>query len=72
MRYTLVYSDFYVVMRDLLGKEVVRENGDNVRRGDLLYQWHDRQPQGRCIQSPHDLRSLTGFPGYRYLWRERT
>ena len=42
VRYTLVYSDFYVVMRDLLGKEVVRENaevrleGDYPVKGDII------------------------------------
>ena len=42
VRYTLVYSDFYAVMRDLLGKEVVRENGtvrlegDYPVRGDMI------------------------------------
>ena len=42
VRYTLVYSDFYSVIRDLLGREVVRE-GDSVRlegaypvRGDVI------------------------------------
>ncbi len=42
VRYTLVYSDFYAVIRDLLGKEVVRENavlrleGDYPVRGDMI------------------------------------
>ncbi len=42
VRYTLVYSDFYSVVRDLLGKDVVR-SGDQVRlegnfpiKGDLI------------------------------------
>lgn len=42
VRYTLVYSDFSAVIRDLLGKEVVRENavlrleGDYPVRGDMI------------------------------------
>jgi glutamine transport system substrate-binding protein len=42
VRYTLVYSDFYTVIRDLLGKDIVRK-GDDVRlegefpvKGDLI------------------------------------
>src|SRR3981081_176201 len=32
--YKLVYSDFYSVIRDLLGKDVVRKNGEVTLAGD--------------------------------------
>jgi glutamine transport system substrate-binding protein len=35
VRYQLVYSDFYSVMRDLLGKDVVRKDGDVNLVGDF-------------------------------------
>ena len=62
VRYTLVYSDFYVVMRDLLGKEVVRENGvvrlegDYTVKGDMIaagftvLPWRERT--GRTRRGP--------------------
>ncbi len=35
VKYTLVYSDFYNVMRDLLGKDVVRKGSDVTLTGDF-------------------------------------
>ncbi|TCT18817.1 transporter substrate-binding domain-containing protein [Thiobaca trueperi] len=34
VKYTLVYSDFYNVIRDLLGKDVVRKDGEVTLEGD--------------------------------------
>ena len=34
MSYKLVYSDFYSVIRDLLGKDVVRKGGEVTLTGD--------------------------------------
>lgn len=35
VRYTLVYSDFYNVIRDLLGKDVVRRGSEAILEGDF-------------------------------------
>lgn len=69
VRYKPVYSDFYTVIRDLLGKEVVRSNGevklsgDFPVRGDMIATGFTRLPWRESIL----LFSTPVFPSQVFL-----